>query len=348
MVDTTATLGPPVTSVPRAELTPAATVPGSTAGRLARFAFANVRRRPERSFLAVAGIALAVAAVVTVRTIGASYQTTGTDAVQAAVGGAPFWVVPEGGVGLDAQLGVVTAGAPPPAVDVPGGWTADEVLVGRLPAADDVALVGRTGVGVGEAAATPAALDRLELDDGDRIDVAGRAVTVRAGPGAGATITVASDVARDAGVDTGWLTLTPPDGTTGTADQVAGATGLDVVTDPARQPGTGSGGIVYATEGGSSRASLVSFQQKMAALLGGRVTSSTLGLVSQVGLALGFVIAVSTFVAAVQERRREFGIMASVGLTDEVLYFFLVESLLPTTPWARWPRSSAGSCRGSP
>jgi ABC-type antimicrobial peptide transport system permease subunit len=31
-------------------------------------------------------------------------------------------------------------------------------------------------------------------------------------------------------------------------------------------------------------------------------------------------------VAAVRERRREFGIMASIGLTDEVLYFFLVES----------------------
>jgi ABC-type antimicrobial peptide transport system permease subunit len=72
----------------------------------------------------------------------------------------------------------------------------------------------------------------------------------------------------------------------------------------------------------------VSFDQKMAALLGGKVTSSALGLVAQVGLVLGFVIAVTTFVASVQERRREFGIMAGIGLTDEVLYFFLTESLL--------------------
>ncbi len=41
---------------------------------------------------------------------------------------------------------------------------------------------------------------------------------------------------------------------------------------------------------------------------------------------LGFVIAVSSFLAAVAERRREFGIMSSIGLADEVLYFFLVES----------------------
>jgi len=41
---------------------------------------------------------------------------------------------------------------------------------------------------------------------------------------------------------------------------------------------------------------------------------------------LGFIIAVSSFLASVQERRREFGIMSSIGLADEVLYFFLVES----------------------
>ena len=36
----------------------------------------------------------------------------------------------------------------------------------------------------------------------------------------------------------------------------------------------------------------------------------------------------SSFLAAVQERRREFGIMSSIGLADEVLYFFLVESAI--------------------
>jgi ABC-type antimicrobial peptide transport system permease subunit len=53
-----------------------------------------------------------------------------------------------------------------------------------------------------------------------------------------------------------------------------------------------------------------------------------LGLVAQVGLVLGFVIAVTSFVASVHERRREFGIMSSIGLSDEVLYFFMVESLI--------------------
>jgi putative ABC transport system permease protein len=318
-----------------------------TGARLLRFAVANVGRRPERAVLAVAGIALAVTSVVVVRTIAASYQATGGDAVADAIGDAPFWVVPEAGVRLDAELGVVVTDGAAPDVAAPAGWTMDTVLVGRLPGAADVALVGRSaddagGAGsaeggtdggadrpaAGEALATPAALDRLGLADGDPLDVGGRTVVVRRAAGAGAAVTVSLYAAATAGVETGWATLLPPPGDVVTADDVATATGLDVVTDPSRAPPSGSGGLVYAVDQSAGRAGIVSFQQKMAALLGGQVTSSTLGLVSQIGLVLGFVIAVSTFVAATQERRREFGIMASVGLTDEVLYFFLVESLL--------------------
>lgn len=72
----------------------------------------------------------------------------------------------------------------------------------------------------------------------------------------------------------------------------------------------------------------MTFEQKFSALFSGKVTGSTLGLISIIGLVLGFVIAVSSFLAAVAERKREFGIMSSIGLADEVLYFFLVESAL--------------------
>jgi putative ABC transport system permease protein len=308
--------------------------PGGTAGRLLRFAVANVRRRPERSLLAVAGIALAVAAVVVVRTIAASYQATGAGAVEAALGDAPFWLVPEAGVRLDADLGALLTDGDVPEVGTPDGWVATTVLVGRLPGisagADGVALVGRDGGAVrsGEAMATAGALGRLGRAAGDEIEVGGETLTLVEAPGAGAVLAVGADLARAAGITTGWITLAPPSGTAATDRDVEAATGLDVVSDPAQRPPPGSGGLVYATQATESRAGIVSFDQKMAALLGGKVTSSALGLVSQIGLVLGFVIAVTTFVAAVQERRREFGIMASVGLTDEVLYFFLVESLL--------------------
>lgn len=328
---------PTDTGGPRGPVTVADVTPApdrGTAVRLLQFALANVRRRPERSLLAVAGIALAVAAVVVVRTVAASYQATGAGAVTAAIGDDDWWVVPEGGVHLDAQRGVVAADQPPPEIDAPAGWTVTQVLTGPVPGHDDVALVGRTDQEASQALATTAALGRLGLDEGGTITVAGHELAVEVADGSGAALTVADDVAADAGLAAGWVTLAPPAGATAIADDVAEVTGLDVVTDPSRVPEAGSGGLVYATgSGGGSgagggRAGLVSFDQKMAAYLGGKVTSSALGLVAQVGLVLGFVIAVSTFVAAVQERRREFGIMASVGLTDEVLYFFLVESLL--------------------
>jgi len=101
-----------------------------------------------------------------------------------------------------------------------------------------------------------------------------------------------------------------------------------VVSDPAIQPDPRSGGLVYATSSTASRASFLTFDQKFAAMLGAKVGSSDLGLIAYVALALGFVIAVTCFAAAVQERRREFGIMASIGLSDEVLYFFLTESVI--------------------
>jgi hypothetical protein len=122
----------------------------------------------------------------------------------------------------------------------------------------------------------------------------------------------------------GWVTLT----TGASPAQVASVTGLRVVSDPAIRPAPGSGGLVYATGADNDRAGFLGFDQRFAALLGGEVNSSVLGLVAQVGLVLGFVIAVTSFVASVHERRREFGIMSSIGLSDEVLYFFMVESLI--------------------
>src|SRR6266702_610805 len=98
-------------------------VTGGTFARLLRFALATLRRSPERSAFAVAGIGLAIAAVVVVRTIAAGYQDSGVTAVVSATGNAPFWVVPSGGIQLDAKAGWLTASGPLPAVRAPDGWT---------------------------------------------------------------------------------------------------------------------------------------------------------------------------------------------------------------------------------
>lgn len=288
--------------------------------RLLRFALANIRRRPERTVFAIAGIGLAVAAVVVVRTVAVGYQSSGVGAVRAAVGSAPYWAVPAGGVRLAPAAGALVPSGPVPKVRVPAGWTADVWLVGPMPGAAGVVLAGH---GVAPyATATPSALRRI----GPRVTIGDRVLSVREAPGDGARLTVPLATARAAGVTSGWVRLFPPRGTTGSPAEVRRATRLPVTADPAHRPGPA--GIVYAAGADAGRGDFLDFDQKFAAVFAGRVGSSVLGLVSTVGLVLGFVIAVTSFVASVRERRREFGIMASIGLTDEVLYFFLVESVL--------------------
>jgi hypothetical protein len=169
------------------------------------------------------------------------------------------------------------------------------------------------------------AASRLGVHPGDRVSVGGQSLTVDV-VGSGQSVTVATPLAESVVGDVGWWVVHAPPGDEKRRD--LGATfgdmvGLRWTSDPSVKPLPGERGLVYDTVGGSGP---LTFEQKFSALFSGKVTSSTLGLISTVGLGLGFVIAVSSFLAAVQERRREFGIMSSIGLADEVLYFFLVES----------------------
>lgn len=297
-----------------------------TASRLLRFALASLARRPERAVFAVAGIGLAIASVVVVRTIAVGYQVSGVSAVTAATGGAPFWLVPAGGVRLDERVGALVPSGRLPAVRVPAGWTGTVTLTGPLPGHPGVLLTGRGRGPAGQGTATALALLRLRLAGGGTLVAGHVPVRLRLRAGSGAQVIVPLAVARAAGLRSGWATLAPPAGQTGTAAQVSAATGLRVTADPARQPTPGSRGLIYQAGGAAGRDGFLSFSQKYAAVLGARVGSSGLGLVADVALGLGFVIAVTSFAAAVTERRREFGIMASIGLSDEVLYFFLAEA----------------------
>jgi hypothetical protein len=190
----------------------------------------------------------------------------------------------------------------------------------------DVALLGTDDVAAGTAVVSPAAADLLDVAPGARLRVGAADLTVATG-GTGTSVTVPVDVARTVVGDRGWWTVTPSAQDSERRDLgalLSQASGITSTTDASRTPSGAP--LVYDTVGGGT--SLATFQQAYSAIFASKVTSSTLGLVSVVGLVLGFVIAVSSFLAAVQERRREFGIMSSIGLADEVLYFFLVESAL--------------------
>lgn len=305
-----------------------ATSKGNTFGCLVRFALANIRRRPERFVLSVLGIALAIACVTVVRTVSASFAITGADSVGDVLGGAQLWVVPAAGVHYDSDAQALVADGPAPDITVPPGWTATRVLSGLTQiGGHSVSLRGSDEMPSSIAILGAAIAERLAVQSGGWIDIGGQHLVVRV-EGTGQSITVATPLARSVVGENGWWTVFAPPGDQKRRDlaQIFGAAvDLDSTADPSVTPDPNGHGLIYDTVGGTGP---LGFEQKFSALFSGQITSSTLGLISTIGLGLGFVIAVSSFLAAVQERRREFGIMSSIGLADEVLYFFLVESMV--------------------
>jgi hypothetical protein len=291
-----------------------------------RFAIANIRRRPERFVLSVLGIALAIAAVTVVRTISTSFAITGGDSVTNAIGTHSIWVVPAQGVTYNSAAGALVSDGPPSGITLPGGWTGTEMIAGLWHSPrGQVAVYGVPGTPTGRAVLSPQLAQRLGVADGGTLQIAGHTVHVSVSGGSPA-LTVSPDLAKNAVGNVGWWVADEPAADHGRNDlgKLFGTTvGLPFTQNPAQTPDKDGKGLVYDTTTGSGA---LSFAQKYASAFSGQVTDSTLGLISIIGLVLGFVIAVSSFLASVQERRREFGIMSSIGLADEVLYFFLVES----------------------
>ena len=279
--------------------------------------------------LSVVGIALAIACVTIVRTISASFAITGADAVTDVLGDAQLWVVPAAGVHYDADAQALVADGAPPMFTVPPGWSATRTPAGVTDIdGTTVSLRGSDEIPSGQVTLGSGLADRLGVVPGDQLVVAGDSLTVAVAPGGGQSAYVAVARAQAVVGDDAWWTVRAPEGQEKRRDlaQVFGtAVDLPSTTDPAVTPDPNGAGLIYDTVGGSGP---LNFEQMYSALFSGKVTSSTLGLISTIGLILGFIIALSSFLAAVAERKREFGIMSSIGLADEVLYFFLVESAI--------------------
>ncbi|MDT5179288.1 MAG: putative transport system permease protein [Mycobacterium sp.] len=278
--------------------------------------------------LSVLGIALAIACVVVVRTISSSFAITGADSVTDVLGGAQLWAVPAAGVHYDPDVQALVADGAAPELSLPAGWTGTQTLSGTTTVnGTSISLRGSDQIPAGQATLGSALADRLGLAQGATVVIGGQSLVVGIS-GTGQSATVSTGLARSLVGDKGWWTVFAPSGqekNRNLGQTFGAATELPSTTDPSVMPDAGGQGLVYDTVGGNGP---LSFEQKFSALFSGKVTSSTLGLISTIGLGLGFVIAVSSFLAAVQERKREFGIMASIGLADEVLYFFLVESAI--------------------
>jgi len=102
---------------------------GNTFACLVRFAAGQHPPPPERFVLSVLVIALAIACVVVVRTISASFAITGADSVTDVLGGAQLWAVPAAGVHYDNKPRPLWRTCRPE-LQRSAGWTVTRVLSG--------------------------------------------------------------------------------------------------------------------------------------------------------------------------------------------------------------------------
>jgi len=124
--------------------------------------------------------------------------------------------------------------------------------------------------------------------------------------------------------DSGWATIESPDAKA-LAARLEQA-GFTVTSDPGTKVADrGSQGLAYLVTTSTDRFAIYSFSAQFESTQVNKVTASVLGLVGRVTLILGFISVLSSLLISIEERRREFGILAAVGITDDVLYLFLVE-----------------------
>lgn len=105
--------------------------------------------------------------------------------------------------------------------------------------------------------------------------------------------------------------------------------GLTVSSNPARrQAEPGDLALAYMVTASADRFAVYSFAQQFESVQVNEVAASVLGVVGRVTLALGFLSVLTSLLISIDERRREFGILAAVGITDDVLYLFLTEAAM--------------------
>lgn len=229
--------------------------------KLLKLAIASWRRQKLRTAMTVGSLALSVGAVVFVYSLSVAFESSGSGAVESAIGNADIWVVPSAGVEVNRQEESVDLLG-----EIPAGL---ESQIRALPSVTAVEKVTGTG---------------------------------------GGTLRVSSSNPKL------------------TADAMK-QSGLSVTSDPAKTSAAASApALAYLITASEDRFGVYTFAQQFEAVQVNEVASSVLGVVGRVTLALGFLAVLTSLLISIDERRREFGILAAVGITDDVLYLFLVES----------------------
>ncbi|HEY9624812.1 MAG TPA: ABC transporter permease [Crinalium sp.] len=308
-----------------------------------KMAVANLLRYSTRTALTGTGLALAIAAVLFVNVVALSFES-GAASVYRYIrstpdGMADVWVTPPSGFELNPKTGFFSVSGT--FSDAIANQILDanqgkgiKVLTAQLPGDDHPPLTlygcsDCTKVSISESAAVT-----LAVNPGNTIAVNQVPITIDyigevPNLGAGGVVEVPLAIAQQilkAPDQVSWVVL-KANNIFALRDFLTSKANAFVTTDPMATD-TSKSIIAYALQGKFSRADLVSFDVKLAALYFNQATSSLLGWLSRITLGLGFVLMLSAALLSIEERKREFGIFAAVGVSSDVFYLFFLESLI--------------------
>ncbi len=130
-----------------------------------------------------------------------------------------------------------------------------------------------------------------------------------------------------AGSGISWVTVRAPFFKT-TANWLGSHFDFVVSTSPSALITPATKGVVFVLPAGFARFQVVSFSSQLSALSLGKVVNTAYGLLANISLGLGFVLVVSTALLNMEERRRELGMWAAIGIAEDTFFIFLIESIL--------------------
>jgi len=309
-------------------------IEGEPVPKLFKLAFDSLRRQRERTAFTIVGLALAIATVVLVFAISLRFESSSTDSLLYVTQGGNLWMVPA--LGFDASNrsqfiqtnGRLPADAAAKLRAARGVTDVHAAIVDELDVGTTVlAIFGRGDHNAGSVVLGRTAADVLHATPGGTIAIRDRTFRVAQiddkVPPTVIEMAYADLAALTKDASPSWLLATVAN----PRDFAATSTDFTVTSDPSvTTAGANKIGLAYALNGQLSRFDVFSFKAKFGASVLNKATSTIFGQIARITLLLGFFLAISSALMTIEERRVEFGILAAVGITDDVLYLFLAES----------------------
>lgn len=294
-----------------------------------------------RALLTLAGISIAIAAIVFAYGVAGWVDLWSSRSLSHVLGDATIWVVPARGVTVDPGSGLI----------VPQGHLAEAAVQALKDASDGhrlyevlgapVLFAGERAVLYGDARESDSLGATVSEDlwrksrSGPGVILIGQqeiqVVHVRQDLPPRALVTSLNEARRVLGMPTGasWL-LSNTEHPLRLAHAFNAISGVRVSNSPMDESRRNEGqqAIVYLIEGTLARFDPFSFRTKFSALVINSSMSTLFGVVARLIFLIGVVLAVSSSMIGLRERRDEIALLAVAGLEANVIVLFLLEACM--------------------